>query len=69
MPILLLDSHLPSSNLPYLFAAFAVCWVVFFAYIFFVTRRQQEIRKEITRLRRSLDSDDSGERDCPATPN
>ena len=58
MPTVLLDSHLPSSNLPYLFAAFAVCWAVFFAYIFFVTRRQQEIRNEISRLRRIVERED-----------
>lgn len=61
MPTILLDSHLPSSNLPYLFAAFAVCWAVFFAYVFFVTRRQQEIRNEITRLRRTVGSKDDGD--------
>jgi CcmD family protein len=58
MPIVLLDSHLPSSNLPYLFAAFAVCWAVFFVYIFFVTRRQQELRNEISRLRRTVEQED-----------
>ena len=48
-------AELPSSHLPYLFAAFAVCWVVFFAYAFFVSRRQQEMQKEIRKLRSALE--------------
>jgi CcmD family protein len=44
----------PPSNLTYLFAAFAVSWVIFFAYAFFVSRKQQEMEREIRQLRRSL---------------
>ena len=55
MPITLLQTQLPSSNLPYLFAAFAVSWAVFFLYAFFVTRRQQEMQSEIRELRRVLE--------------
>jgi CcmD family protein len=54
MLITLLETHLPSSNLPYLFAAFAVSWAVFFVYAFFVTRRQQELQSEIRELRQVL---------------
>ena len=55
LDLILLSSHLPSSNLPYLFAAFAVSWVVLFGYLFYVNRRQHEMKKEITRLRNVLD--------------
>ena len=55
--LILLDVHLPSSNLPYLFAAFAVSWVVLFGYLFYVNRRQHELRKEITRLRNILEQE------------
>ena len=55
MPVVLLESHLPSCNLPYLAAAFAASWIVFFVYVFFVTRRQQEMRREIGELRQTLD--------------
>ena len=55
LDLILLSSHLPSSNLPYLFAAFAVSWVVLFGYLFYVNRRQHEIKKEITRLQNVLD--------------
>ena len=34
MLVTLLQTQLPSSNLPYLFAAFAVSWAVFFVYVF-----------------------------------
>ena len=61
LEIILLDTHLPSSNLPYLFAAFAVSWVVLFGYLFYVNRRQHEMRKEITRLRNILDDDQTAE--------
>ena len=42
MLIVLLQATLPAANLPFLFAAFAVTWVAFFVYAFFVSRRQQE---------------------------
>jgi len=63
MPIALLQATLPPANLPFLFAAFAVTWIAFFAYAFFVSRRQQELRKEIAELRGTLDpqgSEDAG---------
>ena len=63
MPIALLQAPLPPANLPFLFAAFAVTWIAFFAYAFFVSRRQQELRKEIAELRGTLDqqgSEDAG---------
>ena len=55
MPFNLLQSQLPSDNLPYLFAAFAVIWAIFFAYAFFVARRQHELKNEINRLRHALE--------------
>ena len=61
LAFILLSPHLPSSNLPYLFAAFAVSWVLLFGYLFYVNRRQHEMRKEIARLQRVLDDDQSDE--------
>ncbi len=55
LDLILLDAHLPSSNLPFLFAAFAVSWVVLFGYLFYVNRRQHELRKEIARLQNILE--------------
>ena len=45
---------MPSDNLEYLFAAFAVTWVVFFVYVFFVSRHQRELQREIHELRQAL---------------
>ncbi len=55
MLIVLLQATLPAANLPFLFAAFTVDWVAFFVYAFFVSRRQQELRKEIAELRSALE--------------
>ena len=51
----LLDSHFPSAKLPFLFAAFAVTWAIFFAYAFFVSRRRQEMQREIAELHREVE--------------
>ena len=61
MPVTLLQAAAPSSNLPFLFAAFAVSWAVFFVYVFFVSRRQQEMQREIRELREALE--EQGEHD------
>ena len=45
---------MPSENLPYLYAVYAVTWAVFFVYVFFVSRRQREMEKEIQQLRQVL---------------
>ncbi len=52
---------MPSENLPYLFAVYSVTWVLFFAYVFYVSRRQRELEREIRELRSSMQSgeDDS----------
>ena len=59
MLIVLQQATLSAANLPFLFAAFAVTWIAFFAYAFFVSRRQQELRKEIEELRSGLDRPES----------
>ncbi len=54
----LLQVSVPPPNLPFLFAVFAVTWVVFFAYAFFISRRRQEVQREIRDLRQALEGDD-----------
>ena len=44
----------PANNIPYLFAAFAITWVVFFGYVFFTSRRQQELEREVRELQEEL---------------
>ena len=43
-------------NLIYLFAAFAITWIVLFLYAFFMARRQQEVEREIHTLRERLEA-------------
>ena len=42
---------MPSENLPYLFAAYAVAWAGFFIYAFFASKRQHELEREIRELK------------------
>ena len=42
------------SNLGYLFAGFAVVWLGLFAYIIYVSRREQALRREVADLRQEL---------------
>jgi len=39
----------------YLFAAYSIIWVVLFAYILSLSRRQQKFQEEITRLQQLLE--------------
>jgi len=57
MLTLLLDGHSPPANLPFLFGAFAVTWTIFFVYAFFVSRRRQEMQREIAELHRDLEQE------------
>ena len=50
-----------SDNLTYLFAAYAVTWVAFFLYVFFMSKKQREMEREIEELRRELEERDNGE--------
>ena len=45
----------PEAYLPYLFAAFALTWVAFFAYLFFIARKERALRQEMEALRRALE--------------
>ncbi len=50
------DSSLyDASPLPYLLGVYTVTWLAFFAYAFYMTRRQRDLRREIDELRRALD--------------
>ena len=49
----------PEANLPFLFAVYIITWAAFFAYIFYMSRRQRELQNEIRDLKRVLDERDS----------
>ena len=42
------------SELPWLFAVYIITWAVFFGYVFVISRRQREMRREIEALKRAL---------------
>ena len=42
------------TNLAYIFAVFAITWIIFFAYIFYMDRKQKVLQYEITRIKASL---------------
>lgn len=50
----------PPHNIPYLFAAFAITWAVFFLYLFLTARRQAELREELEEIRRSARDKNGG---------
>ncbi len=37
--------------LPYMFAVYTITWLAFFAYAFYMNRRQRELRRQIDELR------------------
>ena len=41
----------PANNIPYLFAAFALAWVIFFGLLYLTARRHVEIENEIRILK------------------
>ena len=47
---------MPSENLPYLYAVYAVSWAAFFVYVFFISRHQREMEREIQELKQALES-------------
>jgi CcmD family protein len=44
----------PEANLPYLYAVYTVTWVAFFAYVFYLSQKQRDMRREVEELRRAL---------------
>ncbi len=48
------DTDGPDANLPYLFAVFIITWAAFFGYVFYMSRRQREMQREIEALERAL---------------
>ena len=49
----------PEANLPYLFAVYIITWLAFFGYVFYMSRRQREMQREIDELKRALDERDA----------
>lgn len=48
------SSRDPEANLPYLFAVYAITWVIFFVYLYYLSQRQRNLRREVEELRQAL---------------
>ena len=55
-----MDNGFGDFNPVFVFAAYAIVWIAFFAYLYYVARRQADIRSQIDALRESL-QDNEGE--------
>ncbi len=54
----------PPNNLPFLFAAFAVVWAVFFVYAAYMSWRRQSVQRNLQELRETIESgEDPGDGD------
>ena len=54
----------PEANLPYLFAAYTVTWIGFFAYLYYLSQRQRSLRREVEALREALEERDRRDREA-----
>lgn len=54
----------PEANLPYLFAAYTVTWIGFFAYLYYLSQRQRSLRREVEMLREALEERDRRDREA-----
>ena len=44
----------PEANLRFLFAVYIITWGAFFGYVFYLSRRQRDMRSEIEALKRAI---------------
>ena len=52
--------HTEEENfLPFLFATFAITWIAFFVYAFFINRKQADLNQEIETLRAMQEEDNA----------
>lgn len=45
--IVSMDNVQPEANLPFLFGAYSIAWLVFFGYAFYMSQKNRELRTEI----------------------
>jgi short subunit dehydrogenase-like uncharacterized protein len=53
----------PPNNLPFLFAAFAVLWAVFFIYAAYMSWRRQSVQRDLRELQATVVSDEGPDRE------
>ncbi|MBM3946335.1 MAG: CcmD family protein [SAR202 cluster bacterium] len=56
------------SNLPYLFVVYLVTWLVFFAYAFYMNRKQQALQRDLDALRKQFEDGDRQRGPSPRRP-
>ncbi|MFQ5574611.1 MAG: CcmD family protein [Terriglobia bacterium] len=44
------------SNFPFLFAVYTIIWIVLFGYIFYLSRKNRELKREVESIKNSLAS-------------
>ncbi len=55
------ESSDPEANLPYLFAAYSVTWIGFFVYVYYLSQRNRNLRREVEALREALEERERGD--------
>ena len=53
----------PPNNLPFLFAAFAVVWAVFFIYAAYMSWRRQSVQRDLRELQSTVESGEDPDTD------
>lgn len=43
------------SNLPYLFAIYAITWIAFFGYVIYMSHKQQALKRDLDALKAQLE--------------
>jgi len=51
------DDFNREGNLSFLFAVYILTWAAFFAYMFYINRRQRDLKKEIEELKKMLEKE------------
>jgi CcmD family protein len=59
MDVTLLDLQAEIHNVAYLFSAYTVVWVIVLGYVFWLSRRAQNLRAEIRELKKSIQGESS----------
>ncbi len=49
------DTYDPGGNLPFLYGVYTITWAAFFAYAFYMNRRQRELRRQVDEIKRALE--------------
>lgn len=62
------EEEATESELPWLFAVFAITWAAFFGYVLVMSRRQREMQREIEALSRTLSGKERKEIKDEPTP-